>query len=52
LKFGPLLARELSHRCPRPTSRWHLDEMAVIIAGKQFWLWRAIDDEGEFLICL
>jgi hypothetical protein len=21
--------------------------MAVIIAGKQFWLWRAIVDEGE-----
>jgi transposase-like protein len=36
----------LSHRRPRPTPRWHLDEMAVIIAGKQFWLWRAIDDEG------
>ena len=21
--------------------------MAVLIAGKQFWLWRAVDDEGE-----
>jgi transposase-like protein len=49
VKFGPLFARELSHRRPRPTPRWHLDEMAVIIAGKQFWLWRAIDDEGEVL---
>ena len=38
LKFGPLFARELRHRRPRPTSRWHVDEMAVIIAGKQFWL--------------
>jgi transposase-like protein len=26
-----------------------LDEMAVIIGGKQFWLWRAVDDEGEVL---
>src|SRR5271157_2864409 len=34
---------------PRPTSRWHLDEMAVTIAGRQFWLWRAVDDEGEVL---
>jgi transposase-like protein len=34
---------------PRPTSRWHLDEMAVIIGGRQFWLWRAVDDEGEVL---
>ena|SRR5271166_3423748 len=41
LKFGPLFARELRHRRPRPTSRWHLDEMAVTIAGRQFWLWRA-----------
>jgi hypothetical protein len=23
--------------------------MAVMIAGRQFWLWRAVDDEGEFL---
>jgi transposase-like protein len=49
LKFGPLFARELSDRRPRPTSRWHVDEMAVIIADKQFWLWRAIDDEGKVL---
>src|ERR1700723_3340967 len=49
LKFGPLFARELRRRRPRPTSRWHLDEMAVIIGGRQFWLWRAVDDEGEVL---
>ena len=49
LKFGPLFARELRRRRPRPTSRWHLDEMAVMIAGRQFWLWRAVDDEGEVL---
>jgi putative transposase len=23
--------------------------MAVTIAGRQFWLWRAVDDEGEIL---
>jgi IS1 family transposase len=28
---------------------WHLDEMAVLIAGRQFWLWHAVDDEGEVL---
>jgi transposase-like protein len=49
LKFGPLFARELRHRRPRPTARWHLDEMAVTIAGQKFWLWRAVDDEGEVL---
>jgi transposase-like protein len=45
LRFGPLFARELRRRRPRPTSRWHLDEMALMIAGRQFWLWRAVDDE-------
>jgi transposase-like protein len=27
LKFGPLFAQELARRRPRPSSRWHLDEM-------------------------
>jgi transposase-like protein len=49
LKFGPLFAKELRRRRPRPTSQWHLDEMAVLISGRQFWLWRAVDDEGEVL---
>ena len=26
-----------------------VEEMAVMIAGRQFWLWRAVDDEGEVL---
>src|SRR5271166_3178654 len=48
-KFGALFARELRRRRPRPTSQWHLEEMAVMIAGRQVWLWRAVDDEGEVL---
>jgi putative transposase len=49
LKFGPVFAKELRRRRHRPTSQWHLDEMAVLISGRQFWLWRAVDDEGEIL---
>ena len=49
LKFGPLFARELRRRRQGPTSQWHLDEMAVVIGGKPFWLWRAVDSEGEVL---
>ncbi len=48
-KFEPLFARELRKRRPRPTSRWHMDEMVVTIAGRRHWLWRAVDDEGEVL---
>jgi putative transposase len=49
LKFGPLFAKELRPRRHRPISHWHLDEMAVLIAGRRFWLWRAVADEGEVL---
>ena len=48
-KFGPRFARELRNRRPKPTSRWRLDEMVASIAGRHFWLWRAVDDEGEVL---
>ena len=27
LKFGPAIARRLRQRRPRPSNRWHLDEM-------------------------
>ena len=37
LKFGALFARELRRRRPRPTTRCHLDEMAVMIADRRFW---------------
>lgn len=33
----------------RPTGRWHLDEMVCNIGGRRMYLWRAVDDEGEFL---
>ncbi len=49
LKFGPMFARELRRRRPRPSSQWHLDEMAVQIGGMRHWLWRAVDSEGEVL---
>ena len=28
---------------------WHLDEVFVKVNGKLFYLWRAVDDEGEVL---
>jgi putative transposase len=49
LKSGPAIARRLRQRRPRPTNRWHLDEMVVRIAGKRMYLWRAVDHEGEVL---
>jgi putative transposase len=48
-KFGRAIARNLRHLRCRPSSRWHLDEMVVRINGRQMYLWRVIDDEGEVL---
>ena len=32
-----------------PSDYWHLDEMIIVIRGKQHWLWRAVDNEDEVL---
>jgi transposase-like protein len=48
-KFGPQVARNLKGRRPPPSPRWHLDEMVSNIGGKRFYIWRAVDDEGEVL---
>src|ERR1700716_2351798 len=49
LKFGPTIAGKLRRQRPRPSDRWHLDEMVVRITGKHMYLWRAVDHEGEVL---
>jgi transposase-like protein len=49
LKFGPVIAGNLRRLRPKPSPRWHLDEMAVRVGGQLMHLWRAVDDEGEVL---
>ena len=49
LKFGTIIARKLRRGRPRPHGRWHLDEVFVSINGKQLYVWRAVDSEGEVL---
>ncbi len=48
-KFGLLFARRM--RVPRggTDTRWHIDEVFLKIGGRQFYLWRAVDAEGEVL---
>src|SRR3979411_3025163 len=45
LKFGPMSARRLRQRRPRPSDRWHLDEMVVRIDRSPMYLWPARDHE-------
>ena len=49
LKFGRTYAARIRRRRPLPSDRWHLDEVFIRIAGKIYYLWRAVDDEGEVL---
>src|SRR5829696_7314681 len=49
LAFGPVIARRLRAQRPKPHSRRYLDEMFIRIGGKQMYLWRAVDAEGEVL---
>jgi putative transposase len=50
LKFGPLIARRLGRARPRPSDRWHLDEMVVRIAGKRMYLCRRIGSGDEYAL--
>ena len=49
VKFGPAIAGNLRRLRPKPSPRWHLDEMVIRVSGKLMCLWRAVDDEGEVL---
>jgi putative transposase len=44
-----MIAKNLRKSRPKAYARWHLDEMAVSLAGKQMYMWRAVDGEGEVL---
>ena len=49
LKFGQAYANQIRRRLPCPGDKWHLDEVAVKIAGKKHWLWHAVDQDGIVL---
>jgi transposase-like protein len=43
-KFGPLLASELRRHRPRRGDRWFVDEVAITMNKRRYWLWRADAD--------
>src|SRR5215831_19657382 len=49
LKFGPSFAKKLRHRQGRLGDTWHLDGVFVSIQGKRYYLWRAVDQDGDVL---
>ncbi len=52
-KFGLEFAHQLRRRSRGHfADKWQLDEMAVAIKGKKYWLWRAVDANGYVLDAL
>src|SRR3712207_4645693 len=49
LKFGQGFANRIRRRLPRAGDQWHLDEVALKIAGRKHWLWRAGGQDGLVL---
>jgi len=48
-KFGPDYARKLKRHQGRLGDIWHLDEAFIRINGKQQYLWRAVDQDGDVI---
>ena len=53
-RFGPMFAAEIRRRRVAHVRgylqwRWHLDEVFVKVNGRLYYLWRAVDHEGEVL---
>ena len=53
-RFGPIFVKEIRKKRMHPTPnhsnwQWHLDEVFVKINGETYYLWRAVDHEGEVL---
>jgi putative transposase len=47
--FGQAYANGLRRRRARPGDKWHLDEVFIKIRGKNHYLWRAVDQDGNVL---
>jgi len=47
--FGPAYARTLRRRSGRMGDTWYLDELFLKIQGRQQYLWRAVDQDGDVI---
>jgi putative transposase len=49
IKFGKAFAYVIKKKEPKPTDKWHLDEMIIKMNGVKFILWIAVDSNGHEL---
>ena len=52
LKIGPIYARRRRRKRNRLFSVWHMDEVFLKIAGRQHYVWRAVEAEDEVPVVL
>ena len=48
-KFGRAYASNARRKQPRRGDIWHLDEVFIRIRGRQYYLWRAVDQDGDVI---
>ena len=48
-RFGSVMAAKIRKARPKPSDKWHLDEVVLMIKGVKHWLWRAVDAKGDVL---
>lgn len=48
-RFGSHFADCIKRDRPAAHDKWHLDEVVIPINGEKFWLWRAVDGNGDVL---
>jgi putative transposase len=47
--FGAHFADFIRRDRPSAADKWHLDEVVIPINGTKYWLWRAVDADGDVL---
>ncbi|GAW37295.1 transposase IS66 family protein [Roseovarius sp. A-2] len=48
-RFGRHFADCIKRDRPAAIDKWHLDEVIIPINGRKYWLWRAVDANGDVL---
>ena len=48
-RFGSHFAAFIRRGRPRPSDKWHMDEVVIPINGVKHWLWRTVDANGDVL---
>lgn len=48
-KFGSKYARVIRRDRPKVANKWHLEEVVLPMNGQKYWLWRAVDCNGDVL---